>query len=172
MSTHPPDTFTDHLLPAMTSLRGLARVYLRNEADAEDAHACALERAWRFADRFDPEIGSPHAWCATILRHECVRIIHSRPRCTYVEPEVLERLAGDAFDIEATIDARRLRSRRSAWLLEQVAELPDVFREAIEDDIDGLGCVESAAARGTNVNTIHGRRYRGRERLMAARSAA
>ncbi len=72
-------------------------------------------RAWRFGDRFDPQLGTMRTWLFAILRHVVIDI--ARARAIWPEPasdEAIERATdGDASPED------RLEQALLAWQIEE-----------------------------------------------------
>ena len=175
MHTQAHHTFTTVLQPALASMRGLAAHWTRGVADAEDAMQETAIRLLRFADRFDPDQANAEAWVATVLRNECARLARSRgrelARTKSVDMQafdLIEHAGPETYEFESE---RRAQASERARLHNAIAELPDVFRDALLDQAAGLSCQASAALRGVGINTIHGRRSRARIRVRESIAA-
>lgn len=166
----PTDIFTTTLLPAMKSLRGFAMFLMRDPSDTDDVYQAAFERVWRYRDRFDTNLGSAEVWCMTILRHEAARFTNGergwRSRLVNAADWAVDALSVGA--IEPELDRMRRDAGQREWLSEQIEDLEPQFRMAIEDELAGVGCAESAAHQGCAIGTIHSRRFRARAAIARA----
>lgn len=170
----PTDIFTAELQPAIASLRPRAMRWLRDPNDVDDVMQATFVRAWKSADRFDPELGCARAWCFTILRNEASRFIASRSRLasriTSVDPAIIDgvSLTSSTPSVEDEFAETQAAELRRAKLRSSLRSLPHQFRQALEDELDGLDCKTAAALRHVSGGTIHSRRYRARGRIRAA----
>lgn len=116
----------------LTSSRawGLALRVLRNPAHAEEAMQEAYLRAWRNANRFDPNRGGAAAWFLTIVHRAAVDRVRSAEASRQREQEFHDRATIEtgadttAAAVEVGLEARRVRSA--------VTTLTPLQREAIE----------------------------------------
>lgn len=87
-------------------LYGVALRSLGSEVDAEHVVEETFLRAWRAADRFDPELGSMRTWLFAILRNVVVDVHRERRRHSVIQL--------DASEIYDPIDEALL-----AWQVEE-----------------------------------------------------
>lgn len=122
---------------------------------AEEAVQDTLVRAWRHADRFDPERGSLPGWLFTIARNittDRVRRRGARPR------EVAPIVDDDAPLTDADVD----RALEAWQLAEALHGLSPEHREAIlEVHYLGFTVREAAARHDLPVGTVKSRLYYG-----------
>lgn len=113
-------------------------------------------RAWRAADRFDPERGDVRTWLFAITRNLVVDH-HRRRGARPVVPVPDERLDGAA---ETTLDVDRALDR---WqVAEALARLSPEHRDAIvELHLRGASVAEAAERFGVPAGTIKSRTYYG-----------
>lgn len=84
---------------------GFAVRSLNDRGLAEEAVQETFVRAWRFGERFDPQLGTLRTWLFAILRHVVIDIARSRRSLPQpVSDDVIQRVADgelaptDAFD--------------------------------------------------------------------------
>jgi len=153
-------------------LRTFAARRVGTWGSAEDAVQETLLRAWKSADRFDPERGSLGGWLFSILRNLLIDLARARARrpvmtCVTAEsaaPDDTEQILGSvAIDValqrlsaehRQVVDHCFLRQRPHA----EVAQLLGVpvgtirsrlfyAREAMRNALDGMGTTDINCAR-------------------------
>jgi RNA polymerase sigma-70 factor, ECF subfamily len=93
---------------------GFAVRSLDDRGLAEEAVQETFVRAWRFGDRFDPQLGTMRTWLFAILRHVVIDIARARAiRPEPVPDEAIQR----ATDRGASED--RLEHALLAWQIEE-----------------------------------------------------
>ncbi len=162
--------FRDAALPHLDDVYTLARYLLRNGADAEDAVQECYLRALRHFDTYRGPAMKP--WLFAILRNVC--------RSEFVRRSgVALTIDGRAEEEEDAIplwqeaplspEADMLRQRDAETIRGLVAELPDLFREAIVlREINDLSYSEIADVVGVPIGTVMSRLARARALLRRA----
>jgi RNA polymerase sigma-70 factor, ECF subfamily len=162
--------FRDAALPHLDDVYTLARYLLRNAADAEDAVQECYLRALRHFDTYRGPAMKP--WLFAILRNVC--------RSEFVRRSgVALTIDGRAEEEEDAIplwqeaplspEADMLRQRDAETIRGLVAELPDLFREAIVlREINDLSYSEIADVVGVPIGTVMSRLARARALLRRA----
>lgn len=111
-------------------LHAFARRRLGDRESAEEVVQDTLLRAWRNADRFDPDRGSEATWLFSIARNLVVDRLRrrgARPRSTRVAPD--DELAATVDGELGELEVDRLLE---TWqLADAMADLSDEHREAI-----------------------------------------
>ena len=154
----------------------LARWFLRNPHDAEDAVQDACIRALRGTTGYAG--GSGKAWFLTIVRNVCVTRIRRAvsPKVVRLDDVVTQ------IDQQSAADSQHAASTRPDLLLianldrhrvsQAIARLPENFREVIVlREIEELSYSDIAAVVGVPIGTVMSRLARGRERLKLLLSA-
>jgi RNA polymerase sigma-70 factor, ECF subfamily len=134
---------------------GFAVRSLHDRGLAEEAVQEAFVRAWRFGDRFDPQLGTVRAWLFAILRHVVIDI--ARARAIWPEPvadEAIERAAGVSPE-------DRLDQALLAWQIEEALRRigEDHRRVVVETYYRGRPYAEVAAELGIPEGTVKSRVY-------------
>jgi RNA polymerase sigma-70 factor (ECF subfamily) len=147
----------------------LARWFLRNPHDAEDALQDACLRAFQAFDGYAG--GNGKAWLMAIVRNVCLtRLRHaSSPKVvrlddvvTQIDQQALR--SGDAA--EGQPDTRLLATLDRDRVGQAIARLPESFREVIVlRELEELSYADIAAIVGVPIGTVMSRLARGRERL-------
>jgi RNA polymerase sigma-70 factor (ECF subfamily) len=135
---------------------GFAVRSLHDHGLAEEAVQEAFVRAWRFGDRFDPQLGTVRAWLFAILRHVVIDI--ARARAVWPEPAsdaTIER-ASERVSPEDRLDQALL-----AWQIEEALRRigDDHRRVVIETYYRGRPYAEVAADLGIPEGTVKSRVY-------------
>jgi RNA polymerase sigma-70 factor, ECF subfamily len=139
-------------------LYGFALRSLGDRGLAEEAVQETFIRAWRAADRFDPELGSLRTWLFAIMRNIVIdlgRARAARPRPT----DSIEEVAQEPFE-QALL----------AWQVEEaLRRIGDAHRQVlVETYYRGRPYAEVAADLGVPEGTVKSRVYYG---LRALRNA-
>lgn len=134
-----------------------------------DLTAETFLRALRSFPSFDPKRGTGRAWVFAIARR--VYAQHCAENAS--EQKAVRRAGGQRVLPDAAIEelTERIDAERSAReLLERLAELPDLDREAVElVDLSGLAPKEAAVAMGVSPGALRVRLFRARARLRKGR---
>jgi RNA polymerase sigma-70 factor, ECF subfamily len=161
--------FRDAALPYLDDVYTLARYMLRNGADAEDAVQECYLRALRHFDTYRGPAMKP--WLFAILRNVC--------RSEFVRRSGVAPAIGQDDENEDAIplwqeapvspETDMLRQWDAATIRRLVAELPDLFREAIVlREINDLSYGEIADVVGVPIGTVMSRLARARALLRKA----
>lgn len=145
---------------------GYATRSLDDRSLAEEAVQETFVRAWRFGDRFDPQLGSLRGWLFSILRHVVIDL--ARARAIWPEPSSDEAMA-IALDGDGSTDAR-LDEAMLAWQIEEaLRRIGDDHRRAIvETYYLRRPYAEVAAELGVPEGTVKSRVYYGLRALRLA----
>lgn len=141
-------------------LHGVA-VRVVGERDlAEEVVAETFVRAWRSADRFDPELGSLRTWLFAILRNVAIDAARARSSRPPLGPEV----------VDVGVDDERIDASLRSWLVEEaLRRLTEDHRHVVvQTYYRGLPATEVAAALGIPVATVRTRLFYGLKALRLA----
>lgn len=154
------------------TLSAVARRYLSNEADVEDAVQEAFLSAYRAIDRFDGR-----AAVSTWLHAITVNAARMRLRSMRRQPRIASLDATDASGerLPSTVADERdharpaeltERAERRRILREALPDLPSRYREVIAlRDLEQLDTRETADVLGTTTNAVKVRLHRARRAL-------
>jgi RNA polymerase sigma-70 factor, ECF subfamily len=160
--------FRDAALPHLDDVYSLARYMLRNGADAEDAVQECYLRALRHFDTYRGPAMKP--WLFAILRNVC-RSEFVRRSGVAIDGQAEEDEDAVPLWQEAPLspETDMLRQWDAATIRRLVAELPDLFREAIVlREINDLSYGEIADVVGVPIGTVMSRLARARALLRKA----
>ena len=162
--------FRDAALPHLDDVYTLARYLLRDSADAEDAAQECYLRGLRYFDTFRGTEIKP--WLFAILRNICRGEFARRSRVTLAVDDTRDD-AEDAAPLwqeeQPSAETKMLGQRDAETIRRLVAELPDLFREAIVlREINDLSYREIADVVGVPVGTVMSRLARARSMLRKA----
>jgi len=162
--------FRDAALPHLDDVYTLARYMLRNATDAEDAVQECYLRALRHFDTYRGPAMKP--WLFAILRNVCRSEFVRRSGVALTIDGRAEE-DDDAVPLwqEAPLspEANMLRQWDAETIRRLVAELPDLFREAIVlREINDLSYSEIADVVGVPIGTVMSRLARARALLRRA----
>ncbi len=149
-------------------MHALARRYLGNRSDADDAVQDAFVALFRGIEAFDGR-SSVETWLHRIVVNRAIDLLRRRTRRLEVPISAPEHAAA----------AERPARTRSA---ESVAEMADTYRVVVDavdrlpvtqrvvirlSDIEGLGLDATATALGVNASTVRVRLHRARRTLRS-----
>jgi len=155
------DAFATLVAPFRERLFRKACSILGSAYDAEDALQDSLLTGFRAIDRFRGE-ASIYTWLYRIVVNRCTDIIRKRTNehVDYIDPF--------EFDVEDTVDIEKNHelSDNSTYLMSQIQELDDRFRELIiMRYFDDLSYEEIAQIKDLKVGTVKSRLFKARELL-------
>ena len=162
--------FRDAALPYLDDLYTLARYFMRDQADAEDAVQECYLRALRHFDSYRGPAMKP--WLLTILRNVCNAEFARRGKketpADHTEEES-EAASPIWQEPQASPETALLRQQDGDTIRRLVAALPHQFREAIVlREINDLSYHEIAQVAGVPVGTVMSRLARARSMLRSA----
>ena len=142
----------------------MARRALGEPGMAEEAVQETFLRAWRAADRYDPELSSLRTWLFAIARNVVIDLSRARsvrPQSAGTEPEA-------AADKQTSHDP--IEGRLRSWNIEEgLRRISSDHRQAIvETYYHGRSCAEVAAEAGVPEGTIRSRLFYGLKALRLA----
>ena len=152
--------FRDLAMPYLDDVYSLARHFLRNEADAEDAVQECYLRAFRHFDSYRGPAAKP--WLLTILRNVCysefARASGKSGNCRKMSPSSRESVElGLWSEPEQTPESMLMRRERDGTIRTLIGALPVAFREVIVlREINDLSYQEIANVTGVPVGTVNG----------------
>lgn len=139
----------------------MARRALDDDGSAEDVVQETFLRAWRAADRYDPELSSLRTWMFAIARNVVIDL--ARARSARPEPAELKDEHSPAENDQIEIVLR-------SWGVEEgLRRISTDHRHAImEVYYRGRSCVEVAAETGVPEGTMRSRLFYGLKSLRLA----
>ena len=141
----------------------VARQFLPNQVEAEDAVQEVFVRLWQTADRYDPRRAKLVTWVMLIARRHLIdRIRRSavRPSTSAFEGDVASQAADNVPDRQSQDDERSVKLRR------RIAELPELQRIVIERAyLQGYTLREVSEQLNAPLGTVKSALSRGLERL-------
>lgn len=147
-------------------LTGLFRLYqrpllafilriVRDSGAAEEILEDVFLRAYERADAYDPRLGTPFVWMATIARRfsiDRLRRLKCRPQLIQVQTEHPESVADKEWEHEEFGTSQKLEAQLA---LEELRRLPEARRRVIElAFLHGYTQKEIAEALGKPLGTI------------------
>lgn len=156
-------------LPLLPAMNRLARVLVRNRADAEDLVQETFLRAYRYWNTFDPGTDC-RRWLTAICRH----VLYDQQRRTQqlqiVEDAELESLAAARVHkaaVAAGLGDMYARIDLGSAIKRALSHLDPIFREVVVlSDIEGFAYEEIAQSLDIPIGTVRSRLYRGRRHLQ------
>jgi RNA polymerase sigma-70 factor, ECF subfamily len=152
-------------------LLSVARRFLGNNEDAQDAVQDALIRAYKAIHTFEAR-AQLHTWLHRILVNTALmKLRERRRRPTESIEELLPTYTTDGHQAVASrdwSDAVLERKETAAIVREAIAMLPDMYREVLVlRDIEEKDTAEAAELLGTTSNVVKVRLHRARQALRA-----
>lgn len=142
----------------------VARQFLPNQAEAEDAVQEVFVRLWQTADRYDPRRAKLVTWVMLIARRHLIdRIRRSavRPATTAYENDAANTAASGAGP-----ERKSQEDEQSTKLRRRIAELPELQRVVIERAyLQGYTLREVSEQLNAPLGTVKSALSRGLERL-------
>jgi RNA polymerase sigma-70 factor (ECF subfamily) len=133
----------------------------RTTEDAEDAVQETLWAATRAIRAFRGSASSIASWLFTMVRRECLRLLHDRRRSPIPLGDG-EDLPGEFIDPEDAVAMRR----RTRQLAKGLAALDPLHREVVLlRDIQEMSAPEAAARLGISIDALKSRLHRARVSL-------
>jgi RNA polymerase sigma-70 factor, ECF subfamily len=167
--------FRDAASPHLDDVYTLARYFMRNTDDAEDAVQECYLRALRHFDSYRGPAMKP--WLLAILRNVCNTEFTRRGRgevpTDYAQDESVAEEMPMWQEPQASPEKMMLQQQDSATIRRLVEELPEPFREAIVlREMNDLSYKEIAEVAGVPVGTVMSRLARARAMLRSAWNTA
>lgn len=165
--------FEAEALAYLDSVYRTARRLTRAPADAEDLVQDTYLKAFRAADRFEPDTNL-RAWLFTILHNTARNRARDQARDTVtIDSDAVDRAAeapwsdGGAFSGSETPEALLLRDTLAPDLQSAIDALPEAFRQAVWlRDVEEFSYAEIAEMLSIPVGTVMSRISRGRRLLF------
>jgi RNA polymerase sigma-70 factor (ECF subfamily) len=150
---------------------GLALRILGDRVAAEEVALEVYVQVWQQAGRFQPSLGSPLAWIATMARTRAIDRVRARARRGLRETRLDERSERLVDDAPGPLEAFEGREHACA-VRAAVLSLPTEQRRVIEAAyFGGLSHTEVAAALGQPLGTVKTRIRAGLQSLRRALNA-
>ena len=153
----------------MGRLLSVARRFLGNDEDAQDAVQDAFIRAFKAIHTFE-ERAQLHTWLHRIVVNTALmKLRERRRRPTESIDDLLPTYAADGHQTVQTrdwSDAVLERKETAGLIREAIAMLPDQYRDVLVlRDIEERDTAEAAAILGTSSNVVKVRLHRARQAL-------
>lgn len=156
-------------LPLLPAINRLARVLVRDRADAEDLVQETFLRAYRYWSTFDPGTDCKR-WLTAICRHVLFDQQRRTQQLQIVEDADLESLAAARVHkaaVAAGLGDMYARIDLGPAIIRAVSQLDPIFREVVVlSDIEGFAYEEIAQSLDIPIGTVRSRLYRGRRHLQ------
>ena len=167
--------FRNAALPYLDDVYALARYFMRNAADADDAVQECYLRAWHHFDSYRGPTMKP--WLLAILRNVCNAEFARRNKHEVLadDPEQDPAVAQAPIwqEPQASPESAMLREQDGDTIRGLVSALPQPFREVIVlREINDLSYQEIAQVAGVPVGTVMSRLARARSMLRSAWNVA
>lgn len=121
------DAYNDLAVYAYKRIDYLSSIYPIPEELIGDAVLMACEKAFRYADRFDGNIGKLHNWFNAIIKN-CIHDIHNKQHDNMVNND--DNHENDSVDIGT--------SPEHTMVVEEVMQIREEVAEALKNHIDNL----------------------------------
>ena len=140
----------------------LARQFLGNAAEAEDAVQDVFIAIWSSADRYNPEIASEATFISTITRRRLIDRIRRNGR----RPQTDSLDADEAAPIQPAVAARLEESAEMAYVERVLDEMPEQHRSILSMSLyEGYSHSEIADRLDIPLGTVKTRVRRGLMRI-------
>jgi RNA polymerase sigma-70 factor (ECF subfamily) len=160
-----PAAFEQAALDLVDALYATALRLTRNPADAEDLVQDTYVKAFRAADRFEPDTNLK-AWLFTILHNTFLNTRRRASKEPLVDSETVEQAPAPDSGPQASPEQLLLRETLDADLQAALDSLPDAFRQAVWlRDVEEFSYQEIADMLQVPVGTVMSRISRGRHLL-------
>ena len=142
----------------------VARQFLSNQAEAEDAVQEVFVRLWQTADRYDPRRAKLVTWVMLIARRHLIDRIRRSAVRPATSPFDLD--AGGTAATDAGPDKQAQADEQGTKLRRRIAELPELQRVVIERAyLQGYTLREVSEQLNAPLGTVKSALSRGLERL-------
>ncbi len=150
-------------------LLGLFGAILKDDFAAEEVLQDTFLRAWNQAGRFDPELGTPFAWLATIGKRMAIDRLRRQRARPAIQPESMEHPEISEDNYSGDARERAHRQLEAQWIRDCFSELTESQQEVVElAFLQGYTHHEIAEKLGKPLGTVKSDLYRG---LMHLRKA-
>lgn len=147
---------------------GLACRMTGNPSEAEDLLQESFLRAFRFFERYDPELPFS-SWLYRIMTNAYIDTVRKKSRLrllSFSQPTADAPSGFDFADPEASPEFELLKNALDDTVQAGLLSLPVDFRLAVLlADVEGLAYEEISEIMQTSIGTVRSRIHRGRQRL-------
>ena len=150
-------------------LLGLFGAILKDDFAAEEVLQDTFLRAFGQAGRFDPELGTPFTWLATIGKRMAIDRLRRRRTQPVIQAESMEQpeISGDNYS--GDIHERAHRSLEAQWVRDCFSDLSEAQQEVIDlAFLQGYTHQEIAEMLKKPLGTVKSDLYRGLTQLRKA----